>query len=115
MPKRGPTSLRSQTDLSETIAQGHDAELVARTLTGELDKRRAEIEKEVFQHLAGSEALSGDRAVQAWLELYAVHRLEQRLRRSMKLGEAAGTELTAQLETPGEPSPRPRKPKFPHT
>jgi len=112
--RRGPGPAKSQPDLSETIAQGHDAELVAKTLGEELTKRRAEIEKRVFARLKSGEPLSGDMAVQSWLELHAVHRLEQHLRRRIQLGEAAGEELVGKLEAPGEPAERPRRSPFPH-
>jgi hypothetical protein len=113
--RRGPVSARGQAELAETIAQGHDAELVARTLDEELTKRRAQVEREVFQIVeAPGGVLSPEKAVQSWLELHAVHRLEQRLRRRIGLGEAAGKELARQLEAPGEPAASPRRSPFPH-
>ena len=115
MTRRGPVPAKSQADLSETIARGHDAELVAKTLGEELTKRRAQIEREVFQVVeAPGSVLSPEKAVQAWLELHAVYRLEQHLRRRIGLGEAAGKELARQLEAPGEPLERPRRSPFPH-
>ena len=115
MTRGGPSPVKGQTALSETIAQGHDAELVAKTLEEELGKRRAQIEKRIFAHLESDEALSGDKAVQAWLELHAVHRLEQHLRRRIQLGEAAGSELAGQLDEPGESTAPAGRRRFPRT
>ena len=111
----GPDPARSETDLSEKIAQGHDAELVARTLREELGRQRAQVEQGVFAKLKLGEVLSGEKAVQAWLELYAVHRLEQHLRRRIQLGEAAGSELAGQLDEPGESTAPAGRRRFPRT
>jgi hypothetical protein len=110
MTASDPT-LKTDQDLTEEIAQGHEAELVSKALSRQFDRRRKEVEKEIFQILAGEEPLAGEKAVLAWLEIFTVHKLEKDLRRRMQLGEAATRRVAENLAGPdgAKPSPRPRR------
>jgi hypothetical protein len=85
-----------------------------RSWTSSSRKRRQQIEKRIFQVLESDETLSGDKAIQAWLELHAVFRLENHLRRRIQLGEAASSRIREHLEGPEEPPTAP-KTRFRHT
>ena len=87
MTQAQPGTVEEQRKLTEDIAKGHEADLVSSLLTEQLDRRRQAIEKQVFQILEQSDAtLDPAKAVQAWLELHAIHRLEQGLRRRVQAG-----------------------------
>jgi hypothetical protein len=107
IPQKRTDPMKEEQQLTEKIAQGHDAELVDAALREQLGKRRQHIEEGIFQHLRGDEALSPEKAVQAWLELHAVHRLEQHLRKRIQVGEAAGERLRTRIESPDGDRPQP--------
>jgi hypothetical protein len=111
-----PASMTEQQDLTEKMAQGHEAELMSKMMEDEFVKRKQEIEKEIFQLLeAPGSTLSGEKAIQSWIELHAIHRLERHLRRRIQLGESASKRVREGLAGPDEEPSEPTKRRFSHT
>jgi hypothetical protein len=109
-----PDSMEFEQELTEKIASGHEADLIQKTLLDQFEKRRNHIERQVFLRIESEEPLSGKKAVQAWLELHAVYRLEQHLLKRIKVGDAASQRLADHLRGDVGEEMRPDRQRFPH-
>ncbi len=86
--------------LSKVIT-GSEVAVAAPALNAMLDQQAAAVSRRVFQRLNSNETLDPQFAVQAWMELFAIHRTRSGLTRAQTVGQSAGAAISEQMN-PGE-------------
>lgn len=108
--------IHAQQKLSSQISDGADAQLVHQVVGNQLDAQSDAIVKGIYRKLSGSEVLSGDEAIQAWMELHTIHRLREKLTGKERAGISAAGKLDRELQTAPVREARARsRQKFPRT
>lgn len=79
------------------IITGSEIAVAAPALNVLLDQQGAAVQRRVFQRLNGAETLDPQFAVQAWMELFAIHRTRNNLTRTQRVGQSAGEAISEQM------------------
>ena len=88
----------SEQDLTSVVSDGSEANLVHKVVGSSLDDQAEGIIQGVYRKLNGSEALTGEEAIQAWIQLHTIHKLHLKLTGREKAGISASAKLGRELE-----------------
>ncbi len=113
---RADAKLEDHQALTGRMADGSEAQIVHRVVGDQLDVQSDTVVKTIFRKINDSDVLTGEEAVQAWIQLHAIHQLREKLAGKERAGIAAAGKLDRSLrEAPAREARRKARRRFIHT